>query len=1098
MKRIFFKRKTKLIFTVLLTILQLGSTILPVCAEEISGSEILAQEIQLYMQDSDYSNMSVQQAKEGAVDWLEEYVNQRLDTDDNIIDPFMYDACALLILEGKELDYDLLPDIESLDSGYNLDELCHIAYGKRDSQAYDEIWSRQNDDGGFGLTDEYTSDPYDTLLVLLTEGYIQKLDMKSRTNDDLIVDTATASQILSALQYICRNQNPDGGIGYTEQDQSRELLSAEWILISEQLGMQDHMELNAILEFCKNRFNGDFSPNEFRNQAELARVLFCEDCMDCAIDIEETLISLPEDNGSIYHDVEDTIIYILLMEEVERYHSLKLRIENMDCSADQYVLETGESENYITITTRFTYTVNQNIPVIIRYQVMENENIIFSEDYEINILQDDTYIEFEHMIPVIAVSGNEYYQNIQIIMQNADCEEEILMEKGWEYSLHTTEVRELTLESDIADGRDYQVYLSWTDMTTEDDRYGYRVFRQKEGQEWESRSSWDGEKVRVLNIYPSPAAKNYLVNWMTAPLTTENIPAGYDLFDISTVYIDDYNQNPNAYLMDENGKYLYDVLFFGTYNSNAYKDISDAAYEATQAYVNTGRGVLFGHDTISLCPPENHPNFAKFADQLGIKLLSYAHVPASTHVRVVNRGFLTSFPWNIEGDLTVPPTHTLGQLTGGSMTATVWMEMDGVSGSDLETGSLSNAYLFTKNQLAMIQTGHSNGQATDDERKVIANTLFYLKQLTQETSAVDHSFYDEEAPLITSVTEEPENGSVTIHALDRGTLYRYYVQAVNESAEKNIGLEEQGAVINSNIVEAEAVSNIQGYILGISYDTDPIEGLVSYDENGNLTSDVMQAENGILIYQPIIEENEEERYLHIYAVDHAGNVSEETVLKLSDIQASEPEPTMSYYDSPYALFASEDAVSISCCSANIRGDLYGDRQVFFQGSTLELTGTARTPGQLSIAGGILHLDGEEEGVEPITLPDYLDEITRDLYLSGETVQEISLYNSTEITTPTICEGTTGAWCPDLNMQESLLSSGSIRLNANTIHSGTDKKTILCSEEGDICIQATSFSGSGLIYAPNGTVTIQVSQFDYHGTIIADKIIIQAGYVNINQ
>uniref|UniRef100_UPI00261F0AC5 four helix bundle protein n=1 Tax=uncultured Capnocytophaga sp. TaxID=159273 RepID=UPI00261F0AC5 len=41
-------------------------------------------------------------------------------------------------------------------------------------------------------------------------------------------------------------------------------------------------------------------------------------------------------------------------------------------------------------------------------------------------------------------------------------------------------------------------------------------------------------------------------------------------------------------------------------------------------------------------------------------------------------------------------------------------------------------YLTTWNNTAMIQTGHSNGESTEDERKVLANTLFYLKQLTNK------------------------------------------------------------------------------------------------------------------------------------------------------------------------------------------------------------------------------------------------------------------------------------------------------------------------------------------------------------------------------
>ena len=60
-------------------------------------------------------------------------------------------------------------------------------------------------------------------------------------------------------------------------------------------------------------------------------------------------------------------------------------------------------------------------------------------------------------------------------------------------------------------------------------------------------------------------------------------------------------------------------------------------------------------------------------------------------------------------------------------------------------------YLTTWNNTAMIQTGHSNGASTEDERKVLANTLFYLKQLTHKTEILDNSARDIANP------NKPEN-----------------------------------------------------------------------------------------------------------------------------------------------------------------------------------------------------------------------------------------------------------------------------------------------------------------------------------------------------
>ena len=73
-------------------------------------------------------------------------------------------------------------------------------------------------------------------------------------------------------------------------------------------------------------------------------------------------------------------------------------------------------------------------------------------------------------------------------------------------------------------------------------------------------------------------------------------------------------------------------------------------------------------------------------------------------------------------------------------------------------------YLTTWNNTAMIQTGHSNGASTEDERKVLANTLFYLKQLTKKTEVLDNSARDIADPNkvegISTIINENNNTTV--------------------------------------------------------------------------------------------------------------------------------------------------------------------------------------------------------------------------------------------------------------------------------------------------------------------------------------------------
>ena len=84
------------------------------------------------------------------------------------------------------------------------------------------------------------------------------------------------------------------------------------------------------------------------------------------------------------------------------------------------------------------------------------------------------------------------------------------------------------------------------------------------------------------------------------------------------------------------------------------------------------------------------------------------------------------------------------ELTEGDYTAHLVNILDKIYSDEQAKRELSQGlnikyYLTTWNNTAMIQTGHSNGNSTEDERKVLANTLFYLKQLTHKKEILDNS-----------------------------------------------------------------------------------------------------------------------------------------------------------------------------------------------------------------------------------------------------------------------------------------------------------------------------------------------------------------------
>lgn len=623
----------------------------------------------------------------------------------------------------------------------------------------------------------------------------------------------------------------------------------------------------------------------------------------------EKLLTVREDAYQVYDDPNQGI------PEEEKNNT----ITQFDIKLDSYCTYVSPTPINVSAKCEMLYNIYQDINIVVNGYILDGDKEIASSKKDISLSKDSTGQTFDLVSATLDISKDKEYI-FKAVMINTDGTK--VGEKIVKFTVQECPEIPLKLGIETNTGEDYSVDLSWNDISSSYEQYGYRVLRSSDNKKtWETRSTWnETQQVKVLNIYPNYYSRNYLIDWMNKiGDTNTNEPISKNLFIIDNVLIDEYNNDPEKYLKDKNGAYQYDVLMFGTYDSNAFKDLSDISCKATHEFVDSGRGVLFGHDTVCLVGAQRHPNFATFENELGIKLSDRNIQNRSTSVSVVNQGFLTSFPWNISGTLTIPTTHTLGQYTGGSLEGTVWMTINAPYDTDAETGATNNAYLVSNNQLALIQTGDSNGQSTVDECKVFANTLFYLKQLTSETNARDNSFYDEAAPvkpevdyLLDKYSRDSYSITVKMSAKDFGTTYYYKIEGIPKS--------DSSENVMSNTAIAEAFSDMQGFIVFTTDSADSAVDMIQYAEDGKTPLEIIKAENGIAEYHMNDLKKDKKYYLHIFAIDNQNNISEEYVKQICDNQE---------------ILSKADVIS----------SLVSDKPLYYVGDTVVITSESYTRGK---------------------------------------------------------------------------------------------------------------------------------------------------------
>ena len=102
----------------------------------------------------------------------------------------------------------------------------------------------------------------------------------------------------------------------------------------------------------------------------------------------------------------------------------------------------------------------------------------------------------------------------------------------------------------------------------------------------------------------------------------------------------------------------YDVMMYGTWDANADNVLNDNAVNEIAKYIDAGKGVLAGHDSVGFSMGTTL-GLSKIADKFNIKRglwnnaiqngydINNSWAYKSNKTKITKKGFLTQFPWNL-------------------------------------------------------------------------------------------------------------------------------------------------------------------------------------------------------------------------------------------------------------------------------------------------------------------------------------------------------------------------------------------------------------------------------------------------------------------
>lgn len=202
----------------------------------------------------------------------------------------------------------------------------------------------------------------------------------------------------------------------------------------------------------------------------------------------------------------------------------------------------------------------------------------------------------------------------------------------------------------------------------------------------------------------------------------------------------------------------------------------------------------------------------------------------------------------------------------------------------------------------------------------------------------------------------------------------------------------------------------------------------------------------------------------------------------------------------YALFsASQDSsLSIKGSKVTIKGDVHSNADFIHRGSKLQIEGKCEASGKVDVKSSKAVITKKVEGAQAIEMQDYIEDIKAIASEDVELFEGDKKYKGSKVVLQKsiIAGGNISVRSSKLTSNGYIIAEKDIYFNTSKTESASEKRIVICSEEGNISFKGSRIDLKGIIYAPKGTVTINSAKFSLNGRIIADKIVFKGSSLNV--
>ncbi|MCB8817979.1 Ig-like domain-containing protein [Desulfosporosinus shakirovi] len=205
----------------------------------------------------------------------------------------------------------------------------------------------------------------------------------------------------------------------------------------------------------------------------------------------------------------------------------------------------------------------------------------------------------------------------------------------------------------------------------------------------------------------------------------------------------------------------------------------------------------------------------------------------------------------------------------------------------------------------------------------------------------------------------------------------------------------------------------------------------------------------------------------------------------------------------YALFSgsSTSTLSLNGTDIKINGSTHSNRGFIASVYKLNISETCEAVTTVQLNGNMndIHIGEVVQNASSIVMPDVGNAIIAMAQATGQTYNGNKTYNDTNIylNSPIYVDGNLTINCNDFSGIGPIVATGDITVNSTTLSVMNDAPVSLYSKNGNIKIGNNSVNLKGMVYAPNGTITMNGTYLNIYGRVIGNQVGIQVNQLNID-